>query len=180
MPGQVTNNEMEMLAVLEGLAAIPPESEVVLVTDSQVVVGWLGQNWEIRSNPKIADLRQAIRMLRDAKKLKVGLKKVEGHKGNPGNERVDALAHQAARRAKDMPVRIGTDEIPFATLVLNVRIKHVGLENFRMIVGAIEKMGGVADGFVYEMGRSEDGGEYVAAKGELKGNQLHRVKDDEI
>lgn len=145
--GPTTNNEMEMQAVLEALGATPDNSQVTIVTDSKMVVGWLAQGWKVKSNPKIADLKAAIRTLRDAKGLTVGIKRTKGHANNPHNNRVDALARQAAERAKALPV---SEDPPFATVRIGLEVQHMGIASVNAILTAIEKLGARASGLATE------------------------------
>jgi len=95
-----TNNEMEMVAVLNALAEVPDGAAVRINTDSKMVVGWLARGWKSRSNWIIPDLIEAIRMLRDNKGLTIYLKKVKGHANVPGNEKADRRAKIEAALAQ--------------------------------------------------------------------------------
>ena len=104
---RTTNNRMELRAVVEGLRALPEGSRVRLYSDSRYVVdavnlNWL-KNWQARSWKKAdgkpvlnVDLWKALvqEMRRHAQ---VSFVWVEGHAGNPGNERCDRLSNAAAR-----------------------------------------------------------------------------------
>ena len=94
-----TNNEMEMVAVLETLAYVPEGSAVRIYTDSKLVIGWLAKGWKAKSNWIIPDLIEAIGLLRDNKGLTVYLKRVKGHSGLPGNEKADKRASLEAALA---------------------------------------------------------------------------------
>ena len=41
---QTTNNRMEMLAVIKGLEAVPEQSQVTVLTDSQYVINTITRN----------------------------------------------------------------------------------------------------------------------------------------
>lgn len=96
-----TNNRMELLAVIRGLEALKVNgSDVMVYTDSRYVAdavtkGWLFQ-WERKGfkNKKNPDLWR--RFLELYKNHNVSFTWVEGHSGNPGNERCDALAVEAS------------------------------------------------------------------------------------
>ena len=98
-----TNNRMEMMAVIEGLAFVKknaPESEIILHTDSEYVkkgatewaFSWASNNWRTKANTAVLnkDLWQKILdLLND---LNVEWKVVAGHSGIPANERCDIIA----------------------------------------------------------------------------------------
>ena len=98
-----TNNRMEMLAVIEGLAALKTESSVVLFTDSRYVLDgaskWLA-NWK-RNGWKTADKKPVKnedlwRLLDvEAQRHEIEWRWVKGHDGHPENERADKLARSA-------------------------------------------------------------------------------------
>jgi ribonuclease HI len=98
-----TNNRMEMMAVIQALAALKKPSTVTLYTDSQYVQrgvtewmkGWKAKGWPTRI--KNQDL-----WLRIDSALQVHTVKfvwVRGHDGHKENERVDKLAVAAIPRA---------------------------------------------------------------------------------
>jgi ribonuclease HI len=93
---ETTNNRMEMMAVIQALAALKKPSTVTLYTDSQYVQrgvtewmkGWKAKGWPTRI--KNQDL-----WLRIDSALQVHTVKfvwVRGHDGHEENERVDKLA----------------------------------------------------------------------------------------
>ncbi len=96
-----TNNRMELLGVITGLAALKEPCQVTLTTDSKYVVdsitkgwvyNWKKNNW-IKSDKKPAlnvDLWEQLLPLLE--KHKVTFKWVKGHAGHPENERCDRLA----------------------------------------------------------------------------------------
>ncbi|MDR2055252.1 MAG: ribonuclease HI [Desulfovibrio sp.] len=100
-----TNNRMEIIAVLEGLAALREPCEVSLYTDSRYVSdalekGWLdswrSKNW-LKSDKKPVkniDLWQKLLPLLDRHKIRVHW--LKGHAGHAENERCDELACRAA------------------------------------------------------------------------------------
>jgi len=65
---------------------------IVIRTDSMGVINWLTRNWKRRKN---LDLYPEIDALVDSR---VGFEYVRGHSGEPGNERVDALAVEETQR----------------------------------------------------------------------------------
>jgi ribonuclease HI len=101
----VTNNQMELLACIKALAALPHGSSVYLHTDSQYVKrgivswvhGWKANGWKtsLGQPVKNADLWQELVLEND--RHIVSWLWVRGHDGNEHNERCDELA-LAARR----------------------------------------------------------------------------------
>lgn len=101
----VTNNRMEMRAVLEALEGVPDGSTVHLVSDSQYTInalsswihGWRRKGWKTAAGQPVLN-RDLIELI-DARTsvLKMKYQWVRGHDGHPVNEIVDALAQSAAR-----------------------------------------------------------------------------------
>ena len=93
---ETTNNRMEMMAVIQGLAALKKPSTVTLYTDSQYVqrgvaewmAGWKAKGWPARI--KNQDLWLRIDLALQVHKVKFVW--VRGHDGHEENERVDKLA----------------------------------------------------------------------------------------
>src|SRR5512140_409305 len=104
-PYPVTNNRMELRAVLEALEGLPAGEAVEVVSDSRYVVdalskwihGWRRKGWRTAAGEPVLnrDLIEAA----DARgrELAVRYSWVRGHDGHPVNEIVDALAQSAAR-----------------------------------------------------------------------------------
>lgn len=99
---ETTNNRMEMMAVIEALAALKKSSTVDLYTDSQYVQkgvtewmkGWKAKGWPDRI--KNQDLWKRIDS--EVSRHKVTFHWVRGHDGHEENERVDKLAVAAIPR----------------------------------------------------------------------------------
>jgi ribonuclease HI len=93
-----TNNREELKAVREGLRAVrarigdDPDWRIVVRTDSLGVINWLLRRWKRKAN---LDLYPDIDAMVDSR---VRFEHVRGHSGEPGNERVDALAVAAVSR----------------------------------------------------------------------------------
>lgn len=104
-PHAVTNNRMELRAVLEGLEGLPEGETVEVISDSRYVVdalskwihGWRKKGWKTAAGEPVLnrDLIEAADAR--ARTLKVRWSWVRGHDGHPVNEIVDALAQAAAR-----------------------------------------------------------------------------------
>lgn len=98
-----TNNQMELLAAIEGLNAVTRPCEIVLVTDSEYVKNgitlwlenWRKRNWKGSNGKQIKNI-ELWQQLDAAAKRHTGVKWewVRGHSGHPENERADALANQ--------------------------------------------------------------------------------------
>lgn len=104
-PHAVTNNRMELRAVLEALDGLPTGESVEVVSDSRYVVdalskwihGWRRKGWRTATGGPVLnrDLIEAV----DARgrELAVRYRWIRGHDGHAVNEVVDALAQAAAR-----------------------------------------------------------------------------------
>ncbi len=105
-----TNNRMELLGAIEGLASLKESCAVTLTTDSQYVRqgitqwihNWKKRNWltAAKKPVKNADLWQ--RLDKEAKRHQISWKWVKGHSGHPDNERCDELARKAAEKATEV------------------------------------------------------------------------------
>ncbi|MCK6488926.1 MAG: ribonuclease HI [Planctomycetes bacterium] len=106
--GQTTNNRMEIQAAVEALKALKRDGLAVLVhSDSQYLIkaasewlpGWKARGWRRKEGElKNVDLLQELD--RQLARHRVRWQWVKGHAGDPGNERVDALANQAMDRVQ--------------------------------------------------------------------------------
>ena len=104
-PHPVTNNRMELRAVLEALEGIPNGASVRLLSDSQYTVNamtkwihaWRRKGWRTADGKEVLnrDLIEAIDQR--TRKLEARFEWIRGHRGHPVNEVVDALAQSAAR-----------------------------------------------------------------------------------
>lgn len=95
-----TNNRMELLAVVEGLAALQNSSKVILYSDSTYVVdgitkylnGWVKRGWKNASGVEPKNLDLWKRCQYQLSRHIVTAKWVKAHNGDTYNERVDKLA----------------------------------------------------------------------------------------
>ena len=104
-----TNNRMEMMAVIEALAALKRPCQVVLYLDSEYVRkgitewihGWKARGWRTAAKAPVknVDLWQRLDALMQSSGHKIDWRWVKGHAGNPGNERADGLANKGVERA---------------------------------------------------------------------------------
>jgi ribonuclease HI len=86
-----TNNEMEMMAVEQGLLALEQACVVTIYTDSQCVIGWMSMGWNC-TKPHLVRLRNNIAAIEKKMGHRVSYVKVKGHSGDPMNDLADALA----------------------------------------------------------------------------------------
>ena len=99
-----TNNRMELLAAIVGLASLKEPCQVDLTTDSQYVRqgitqwihNWKKRGWKTADKKPVknADLWQ--RLDNETQRHQVKWHWVKGHAGHPENERCDELARTAA------------------------------------------------------------------------------------
>jgi ribonuclease HI len=100
---ETTNNRMELMAAIEGLAALSEPCDVILTTDSQYVrqgmtewlPNWKARGWKTAAKKPVknADLWQRLEV--EANRHRVDWRWVKGHSGHVENDRVDQLANDA-------------------------------------------------------------------------------------
>jgi ribonuclease HI len=110
--GNVSNNDMELEASIQGLTAalkyayppidvlgnleameiVPPE--VTLVSDSQLVLGWASGNFRFKQESKLEKYRQLQFLM---KRLNAQTRWVKGHGNDIHNNRCDKLANNARK-----------------------------------------------------------------------------------
>lgn len=101
----VTNNRMELRAVLEALQGLPAGEAVEVSSDSRYVVdalskwihGWRKRGWRTSEGSSVLNRDLIEEIDARARSLKVTYSWVRGHNGHPLNELVDGLANSAAR-----------------------------------------------------------------------------------
>ena len=89
--GRTTSNRMEILAVIEGLKAVPRSSEVTVYSDSQYVVNTMTRNWKRNANRDLWERLDA-----EVAGRTVSWRWVRAHVGDPLNEEADRLANREA------------------------------------------------------------------------------------
>jgi ribonuclease HI len=103
----VTNNQMELLAVIVGLEALKKTAEVTVISDSKYVVdafnnnwieGWIKKGWKTASKSPVKNVKLWQRLLKAIEPHKVEFVWVKGHAGHEYNERCDTLAVSAYRQ----------------------------------------------------------------------------------
>lgn len=95
-----SNNDAELEAAIQGLAYVLKmridgkipigEHEIFLVSDSQIVLGWVDGTYRFKQASKRQKYDQLMHV---CKKLNVQTRWVQGHSGDEHNERCDKLAN---------------------------------------------------------------------------------------
>lgn len=103
----VTNNQMELTAVIKALDCLTRPCTIVLHTDSSYVKdgitkwihGWKRNQWRTagKTPVKNVELWQALDQL--VQMHDIEWRWVKGHAGDPGNERADRLANKGCDNA---------------------------------------------------------------------------------
>ena len=104
-----TNNRMELLAAIEGLAALREPCAVTLTTDSTYVMkgitewlpNWKRRNWKTAARKPVANADLWRRLDEQNLRHSVDWRWVRGHSGHPGNERADELANRGIDELDD-------------------------------------------------------------------------------
>ena len=103
-----TNNRMELMGAIMALETLTEPCMIVLHTDSKYVqqgIGewmpkWLRSGWKTSGGQPVKNRDLWERLHAAAARHRVQWRWVKGHNGHPENERVDALARDAALRAQ--------------------------------------------------------------------------------
>jgi len=103
----VTNNRMELRAVLEALELLPRGATAEVHSDSQYLVnalttwvhGWRRRGWMTSQGTPVLNRDLFEALLTQQAELAVRYSWVRGHAGHPANEAVDALAKSAAMKS---------------------------------------------------------------------------------
>ena len=85
----VTNNKMELLAIVSVVNSLPPNSSVTIHSDSQYSINVLSGRWRASENLKVINL---YRRLVAERNIKVTFEWVRGHNGDVYNELCDQMA----------------------------------------------------------------------------------------
>lgn len=100
----VTNNQMELMAVIVGLEALKKPCSVTLYSDSKYVVdafnnhwidNWVKKGWKTAGKSPVKNVDLWKRLLEAKEKHEVKFIWVKGHAGHEYNERCDSLAVKA-------------------------------------------------------------------------------------
>ena len=100
---ETTNNQMELMAAIQGLEALKRASSVALTTDSQYVRqgitqwihGWKRNGWRTSQKQPVKNKVLWQRLDVAVAKHQVEWHWVKGHSGHEENERVDMAANDA-------------------------------------------------------------------------------------
>jgi len=103
-----TNNEMELMAVLEGLKALKEPCEVDLYLDSKYVAdaikswikNWVKNNWRTSNKKEVAHKEMWQEIYKLMQKHKINPIWVKGHSGHKENEICDRIAKEEAKKHK--------------------------------------------------------------------------------
>ena len=103
----VTNNQMELMAVIVGLEALKKPCKVSLYSDSKYVVdafnakwidGWVKKGWKTAGKTPVKNVELWQRLLKAKESHDVEFIWVKGHAGHEFNERCDSLAVEASKK----------------------------------------------------------------------------------
>ncbi|MCH5323396.1 MAG: ribonuclease HI [Helicobacter sp.] len=99
----VTNNQMELSALIFSLKALKEPCEVLVVSDSTYVLNgiskWLPQ-WIQKDFKKVKNPELWRDYLEVSKPHKINVQWVKGHNGHPENELCDKIAKEEAQKIK--------------------------------------------------------------------------------
>lgn len=106
---ETTNNRMELLAVIEALAALKRPAAARIFTDSryvqQGITEWLPQwkkrGWRTADGKPVKNLDLWQRLDALVAQHRLEWHWLPGHAGHPENERVDALARRALQQGRN-------------------------------------------------------------------------------
>ena len=96
-----TNNRMEIMAVIKGLAALKEKCKVNVYSDSQYVVdafnegwidSWQNSGWKTAGKKEVKNVELWQQLLTLVKNHEVTFIKVKGHSDNEYNNRCDKIA----------------------------------------------------------------------------------------
>ena len=100
----VTNNQMELMAVIVGLEALKKPANVTVISDSKYVVdafnehwleGWIKKGWKTSGKSPVKNAELWQRLIKAKEPHNVEFVWVKGHAGHEYNERCDTLAVNA-------------------------------------------------------------------------------------
>ena len=108
---QTTNNRMELMAVIQGLASLSESSRVHLILDSQYVEkgitdwlpAWIDRGWRSsgRRSRSVANIDLWQRLVDQLQRYEIDCQWVRGHSGHPENEFVDQMARAIAEQFQE-------------------------------------------------------------------------------
>jgi len=104
--GEATNNIAEFKSIIYGLRIIKNknDSEVNIVTDSQLAIGIFSKNWKATANLELVkEIKNELKKFK-----KITFTKVKGHSNNPANEFCNKLAQEITKTKSPTPVIHGS------------------------------------------------------------------------
>lgn len=109
-----TNNRMELMGAIMALEALSEPCLVTLHTDSQYVrqgitewmKNWVRRGWRTAAGEPVKNRDLWERLHAATLRHTIDWRWVKGHSGDPGNERVDVLARNAAVRLRPGAARV--------------------------------------------------------------------------
>lgn len=100
----VTNNQMELKAVIEGIKAVKEPCEIEIVSDSTYVLNsvseWL-ESWIKKDFKNVKNVDMWKEYLKISSKHKIKTTWVKGHAGHTENEKCDKIAKEEAQKLKE-------------------------------------------------------------------------------
>ncbi len=98
-----TNNQMELMAAIQGLNALSRSCNIVIYTDSMYVKNgitewlpnWQKRAWKNAANKPVKNQALWQQLEAAAKRHTIDWRWVKGHSDHPENDRVDLLAREA-------------------------------------------------------------------------------------
>lgn len=100
-----TNNQMELMAVIEGLSALKTRCQVTIWSDSKYVIegytkwlpGWIAKNWKNSKKQAVKNVELWKQLQIVAEKHDITWEWVKGHNGHEFNEMADKYAVDACK-----------------------------------------------------------------------------------
>jgi len=100
-----TNNQMELLAVIEALKVLKSKCSVALYTDSEYVrkgitewiFKWQQNNWKTAGKKEVKNIELWQELLKQTNKHEISWHWVKGHSNDYYNDMVDELAVKASK-----------------------------------------------------------------------------------
>jgi len=99
---ETTNNRMELMGAIEGLASLKEDCSVKLYTDSSYVLkgitewmpNWKARGWKTSAKKPVKNVDLWKRLDKEIQRHQIDWQWVKGHSGDLGNEAADALANR--------------------------------------------------------------------------------------
>ena len=109
---QTTNDQMELIAVIEALKALKRPCEVTVWVDSTYVLkgmtewlpAWKARGWRTVDKKPVKNVELWQALEKEVARHQVKWQWVRGHAGHSGNERADALANRGATQREPIVI----------------------------------------------------------------------------